>query len=191
MEAFTIAIQKLKKISPEEIANNSGCQFDKQKNFILVFYLNNVCSINVKDFSFAEETFLNSKEKILILHYLANSGNFSETGKLISFSELDAGSFYKPSIESRVYNPITAKYGSSPQEFLNRALLFGTYFPEFGEFSVKITVFPKIHVSIVFYPADDEFPATCKMLFDSGIKNVFDTEDIVVMCEEITEKIVS
>ncbi|MCM8825600.1 MAG: DUF3786 domain-containing protein [Candidatus Omnitrophica bacterium] len=191
MDAIELAIQKLESIAPEEIEKKSGCRWDMQKKVIVVPYLNLYCNISIPDFSFLEP-FINTKEKILILHYLIRSNNsIAETGSLISFSELQAGNIYKPSIESRVYRPLLDKFGSSGEKFLKKAFSLGAEKIELSEFSVKIKVFPKVWIYVVLYLEDEEFPASCQILFDSSIIKIFETEDIVVMCEEITERLIS
>jgi len=190
MNALDFATEKLKTIPPFEIAKNSGCQWNKQEETLVVPYLGRQYHIKASDFSFKEAD-INTREKILIFHYLARSKNISETENLISFSELEAGNIYKPSIEARVYRVLTDKFGSHVEDFLRKARLLGGQETHLGKFSVKIQVFPKICVYFIFYPADDEFPASCQILFDSSIKQLLETEDVVVMCEEITERLVS
>ncbi|MCM8821925.1 MAG: DUF3786 domain-containing protein [Candidatus Omnitrophica bacterium] len=191
MDAIELAIQKLKSIAPEEIERNSGCEWNQRQKIITVPFLNMQCNISISNFSFLE-SFINTKEKILIFHYLVRSkDSIAETGSLISFSELEAGNIYRPSIESRVYKPLLDKFGSSGEEFLKKAFFLGAQKTEMSEFSVKIKVFPKVCIYIVLYPADEEFPASCQILFDSSISQIFETEDIVVMCEEIAERLIS
>lgn len=191
MDAYTFAVEKLKKITIEEIAKNSGCRYLEQQNMLIVPYLNTECFLKLPDFSFVQDENLKTKEKVLILHYLAQSKNIHEDGILISFSELEAGNIYKPSIESRIYKPLTDRFRLSGETFLKNASSLGATKTQHSKYSVRLNVFPKVSIYIIFYPEDDEFPASCQMLFDSSIKNILDTEDIVVICEEITEKLIS
>ncbi|MCM8758598.1 MAG: DUF3786 domain-containing protein [Candidatus Omnitrophica bacterium] len=190
MNALSLAVEKLRKSTLEEIVKKSGVRVDRERNVLLVPYLNKTYFLNLEDFTFQDETSLSTKEKILILRYLSNCNDVLETGNLISFSELEAGNIYKPSIEARIYQPIISRFGSDVGDFLRKTALLGAQHAGIGEFSVKLKVFPKVFIYIIVYPADEEFPASCQILFDSSIKQIFDTEDIVVMCEEITEKIV-
>ncbi|MCM8789269.1 MAG: DUF3786 domain-containing protein [Candidatus Omnitrophica bacterium] len=191
MDALNFALEKLKAIPPDEIEKNSGCGWNKQQRIMIVPYLNIQCSISIPDFSFQKPA-INTNEKILILHYLIKSkNNISETGSLISFSELEAGNIYKPSIESRIYKPLINNFGSSGEEFLKKAFSLGAQQIELSEFSVKLKVFPKVCIYIILYPADEEFPPSCQILFDSSIKGLMEIEDVVIMCEEITEKLIA
>lgn len=191
VDAFGYALEKLKSADPEEIAKNSGCQWNGNERILVIPYLNNFYRLSFSDFSFSGEPPLNTREKILILHYLAGSKNWSETGNLISFSELEAGNIYKPSIEARIYKVLIDRFGASGEEFLKKAILLGAEETKSCKFSVRIQIFPKICIYINFYPADEELSASCQILFDSGIRKVMVTEDIVVMCEEIAEKLIS
>ncbi len=181
MDALDFAIEKLKTIPPCELAMNSGCQWNEKEQILILTYLGRKYSIKIPDFYFLDDADINTKEKILIFHYLARSKNISETGNLISFSELDAGNIYKPSIEARTYKPLTDRFGSQPEELMKRASSLGGQKTDLTEFSLRIQVFPRVCIYIILYPADEEFAATCQILFDSSIKQLMETEDVFVM----------
>lgn len=194
-DALKIAVDKLKKIHPEELVRKSGIKWDKDKQIFSIPYFNKTCSIKYPEIKFINEEELNDKEKILILHYLIGSSaefqksKIKEETKLISFKEIETGEIYFPSIETRVYKPIIEKFGNEPEEFLTKSIKIGGEISDFSKFSVKFQIFPEVSTVFVLYPSDEEFPSSCQVLFNSEIREIFEIEDIVIMCEEIVEKL--
>lgn len=129
--------------------------------------------------------------KILLLHYLIKSIESLPklTGSWISFQELDGGKGYYPTFKKRVIEPIIRKYAKSPEGILNLVERFSAKRIQIADYSVTLEAFAGIPVLITFWKSDEEFSAEANMLFDSSIKEVFPTEDIVVMAELVAKNI--
>ena len=111
------------------------------------------------------------------------------TEKWISFPELDGGKGYLPTFKKRALDPIVRKYGKNPEGLLDIVERFSAKRIPVGDIGVVLEVFPDIPVLITFWKADDEFSAEANMLFDSNIKEIFPTEDIVVMAGFIASSV--
>ncbi len=53
------------------------------------------------------------------------------------------------------------------------------------DFGGRIHGIGELYLTLIYYSGDDEFPAEINILFDSCIKRVFETEDIVVTASRI------
>lgn len=161
----------------------------KQKNqtvFDLIYWNKNYI-LNIAEGKFIPDD-LNEREKILILHYL-NSLPAVKDERLITFKELPTGNIYFSSIYSRVYQPVIEKYGKYPEEFIVKCVKMGG--KKIKENTIEFNIFPEVKYLFELIPEDEEFPAELKVFFNRTTLNIFkQIEDVVIIAEEITEKIV-
>jgi len=177
-DALKIAVEKFKNLNFEDINK--------------IQYLNRQYSVSPD----GEVTCLEKnreateREKIIILHYLAANnlpapGTGKKTGnKLIDFREVPSGNMYYSSFEARVYQPFLNFFGKKPSLFIKASKILEGEQVDFGNVTFKFIVLPEIPVYFILYEEDEEFPAACKVLFDSSIKDYFPTEDIAIICED-------
>jgi len=127
---------------------------------------------------------------ILITHYLIQKlkGLPHIKGEWISFQQLPGGQGYYPSFKKRVIDRIASRFAEHPEALLERAKQFNATKAEVAEFSVNIEIFHRVVVLITLWPADEEFGPQANIHFDQSIKDIFCTEDIVVMSELMVSK---
>lgn len=177
IKAFEIAREKIKSLYANQ-------------EVLKVSYLGKNYIIKLPEVEFINGEELNDREKILILHYLSSIPDRNYDSEFISFKEIKTGNIYYPSIFSRVHNPLIQKFSNSPEKFMEKAISLQAIPISTEKYSVKFHVFPEIHVIITFYPEDEEFPPDVNFLFNSITEKFFNIEDIVIMCEEIVEKLI-
>jgi len=140
------------------------------------------CNIPAKDY-----------QAILILHYLITKlrlGRLPEnTGEWIDFNQLDGGDAYYSVFRKRTINPIITKYGHDPMSLLKVCERLPASIMDVGDASLLITVFEGVNVRITLWKGDEEFGPDANILFDRTIKEIFCTEDIVVLSEYIARSI--
>lgn len=128
---------------------------------------------------------------ILILHYLKKklSGLPPIAGEWISFRQLEGGLGYYPAFKKRVIEPILRKYGSSPAAIFELVERFGAKKIQVGDTSVILDVFDGVPVLITLWRGNEEFGPEANVLFDKSVKDIFCTEDIVILAEFIAHNI--
>ena len=144
-----------------------------------------------KIFSLSCNTLAKDFVGILILHYLAQkikglpvSGN-----QWLTFRELSGVEGYAEAFRKRVIEPIIRKYGNHPEEFkkvLNR--LPGQLYAG-GDVGVILEVFSGVSMLIKLWKQDAEFGPDANIYFDASIKNIFCTEDIVVLAQIVASQL--
>ena len=164
--------EDLAKLKP---ANNLSVKFladeysvDTQARTILSLS----CNIPAKDFV-----------SILVLHYLAQKlkGLPLPTGEWLTFRELSGVEGYYAAYHKRSIEPIIRKYGKNPDALKDIVGRLPAKLSEGGDISLTVEAFANIPVLIKLWFADAEFGADANMYFDRSIKNIFCTEDIVVL----------
>ncbi len=128
---------------------------------------------------------------ILILHYLKRKlrGLPLINGEWISFKQLDGGEGYYPAFKKRVIDPIMRRYGSNPESVLELIERFKAKRIQLADFSIVLDVFDNVPVLITLWRGDEEFGPEANILFDKSIKDIFCTEDIVILAEFVARNI--
>jgi hypothetical protein len=128
---------------------------------------------------------------ILLLHYLAQKLKElpSISGEWISFKQLEGGEGYFPTFKQRVIEPIIRKYGQNPEFLLGLTERFKAKRIQLADISIVLDVFDGVPLLITLWRGDEEFSAEVNILFDKNIKDIFCTEDIVILSEFVAHHI--
>ncbi|MDD5006294.1 MAG: DUF3786 domain-containing protein [Candidatus Omnitrophica bacterium] len=128
---------------------------------------------------------------ILILHYLIQKfkGLPSLSGEWITFRQLEGGQGYYPTFKKRVIGTIARKYSANPDALLELTKRFKAQKADLADVSVVLEIFEKVPMLIELWRADEEFGTEVNVLFDRSIKDIFSTEDIVVLAEFVAHNI--
>lgn len=121
------------------------------------------CNIKARDFT-----------GILLLHYLIKKlkGLPKLTGNWLTFREISGIEGYESAFKERAIDPIIRKLKGIGQD---------------KELTLK--AFEGVPILVKFFKQDDEFSADANIYFDSSIKNIFCTEDIVVLSGMIAARL--
>ncbi|MDP3880384.1 MAG: DUF3786 domain-containing protein [Dehalococcoidales bacterium] len=130
------------------------------------------------------------RDRILILHYFLRAKGTPLSNNLITLRELPEGSGYFPTFFNRTSQPILNHFGKNPALLIDASRGMGGYPADLGDTAVTIKAFTYVPITIVLWRGDDEFPAQGSVLFDATISDYLSTEDIVVLCETITWKLI-
>jgi hypothetical protein len=194
--AYKIAVENLIKLNFVDILDKikySGCNIiDCRENRIEfeIKLFNDIYSITYPDFTFNSKTskVVSLATKIIILHYLENSGPFLKpTGELVSYKHIPGAFNYYPVFQKKSILPLLEKYRTIQDLKTICEKIEGTKM-EMGDFAFKIKVFPKIDIVVIFWEGDEEFSSTLDFLFDSSIKDMLSLEDIVVLAQMLSKR---
>lgn len=185
--AHDVALEKFRKATLEEISEYSGYPIDG--NRIKIEFLDRRFEVDYPSGQFYAETTLNEEisvpTQILILHYLVNRSPAMQTGQLISYKELPGGSIYIQPFTNRAINPLVKTFGFQGSKLIQAAVALGGKVVSLGDAAVVLSVFPKVPITLVIREADDEFPATGNILFDSSAGTILPTEDYAVLASQV------
>jgi hypothetical protein len=59
-----------------------------------------------------------------------------------------------------------------------------------GDVAITINAFSRVPVTIVLQGGDEEFPPTASLMFDSSVPDYLPSQDIRILCEIITWKLI-
>jgi len=194
--AYKLACEQLAKFDNiGQQCFKSGAQYqviDSQK-IIILEYLNQSYQIVFPDIDISlidSEEEVPMRDKILILHYLTQAKGTPITNKVIAFRELPEGANYFPTFSKRAIKPLLDHFGREPKRLIDAAEKLGGHRVDYGDVAVTINAFSYVPITLVLWQGNGEFPPEGSMLFDSTISDYLSTEDINVLCETISWKLV-
>ena len=194
--AYKLACEQLTKLDNiEKQCLKSGSQYqvaNSQKTIILE-YLNQLYQIAFPDIDVLlidSEEKVPIREKILILHYLTQAKGTPITNKLTAFRELPEGTTYFPTFYKRAIKPLLDHFGKEPEQLIDAAEKLGGHKVDYGDVAVTINAFKYVPITLVLWQGSGEFAPEGNILFDSTIADYLSTEDINVLCETISWRLV-
>lgn len=121
---------------------------------------------------------------VLLAHYsLANPTPLC--GRLVKFKDLSGGYAYEGAFNQRAIQPIAEVFGEKPEKLLEAAKLLGGLRLKLGDFSVEVSALKGIPLTFILWAAG-EFPASASIFYDESASNYLPTEDLAVLGELTT-----
>jgi hypothetical protein len=195
--ALDLVISSLSKTpDPLILCQNSGAayQIGKSGQMLKLTFLGQIYLISFPEFIVHQLNQVESvklTDQLLILHYLLTSKGTPPSGKMISFQEFKVGAAYYPSFFLRAIKPLFDHIGETPEILLVKAAEMGGKKNNLGDYSIDIPAFPRIFLTYVIRKGDEEFPASANILFDTTVLDYLPLEDIVILCQSITSRLIN
>ena len=171
---------------------SSGALYSPE--IITLNYLNEIYRINTPS---ADVTFVDSKapvalrDKILILHYFTQAKGTFQTGKQIPYRDLPGGLIYYPTFIKRTIAPISEFFGKEPKLLLGVGKILGGRPGDIGDASLIIDAFTRVPINIILWQGDNELKPEVNLLFDANITDYLTSEDVTIVCENITWRLIN
>jgi len=119
--------------------------------------------------------------------YLALAGRLPAEGRReeVGFADVADARGYLAPFKGRVLAPLIARFGRDPEGFSRSAAALGgeRRAEPAGASAWTVRVFPRVRMTFVIHPADDELAADGQALFERDLFEAFTVEDIVVMAQ--------
>lgn len=195
--AYKLACEQLAKIDDiEQQCHKSGARYQEidSKKVIIIKYLNQSYQITVPNIEISltdSEEKVPIRDKVLILHYLTSAKGNLATNKLITYRELPEGGNYSPTFSKRTIKPLIHHFGKEPQRLVDAAEKLGGHKADYGDVAVTINAFSQVPITLVLWQGDTEFAPEGNIIFDATISDYLSTEDITVLCETITWRLIN
>jgi len=194
--AYKLACEQLAELHEiEQQCLRSGARYQAMdsRKVITIEYLNRSYLITLPDIEISlvdSDEKVPLRDKILILHYFMRAKGTTITNKLIAYKELSQGAHYFPIFSIRAIKPLLDHFGKQPHRLIDAAKKLGGHKADYGDVAATIDAFSNVPITLVLWQGDDEFAPEGSILFDSSISDYLSPEDINVLCETITWKLV-
>jgi hypothetical protein len=127
----------------------------------------------------------------LLVHYIGRATDVSPSGRWIAFAELPDGSVYAQAFHGYTADALVRHLAENP-DALSRAaeLLGGEPLPGMADRAWWFAALPKVPVALLWWDADDEFPARADLLFDSTASSHLPTDGCAVLGSWLTQALI-
>jgi len=194
--AYKLACEQLTKLDNIEqqcLKNGARYQVINSQKTIILEYLNQSYRIVFPDIDISlmdSEEEVPMRDKILILHYFTQAKGTPLTNQVIAYKELPEGTTYFPTFYKRAIKPLLDHFGKEPERLIDAAEKLGGHKVDYGDVAVTINAFSYVPITLVLWQGSGEFAPEGNILFDSTIADYLSTEDINVLCETISWRLV-
>ncbi len=194
-QSFDLASASLKEKDLRERAEKAGAHYEKDQDEerILIPFFSEPYTIRlpqVEVFSPGKKT-VSLVTRALLLHYLLKADGTLPTGKWSSYKDIPGGLLYAGVFGRRVTEPLLKRFGRSARLFREAGTRLGGQLAELGDASFILHAFPRVSLEYVLWEGDDEFPPSAQLLFDSSVDHYLALEDIVVLGQITTGRLIS
>jgi hypothetical protein len=196
-QAFDLACQQIKDLDPRERAEKSGAHFEKgfagEGGRISLSLFNTRYVIELPDLliTSVDKKVVSLVTKIVLLHYLIKADGRPPAGQLVPYKEIPGGMLYAGVFARRAIEPLIPVFGQSPERLLDAGFRLGGLKAKYGDVSFVLRALPRIPMTYILWKGDEEFPATIQLLFEKSVEGYLSLEDIVVVGEMATNRLIA
>lgn len=196
-QAFELACQQIKDLNLRERAEKSGAQFEENPGgkggriSLILFNARYVIDVPDLTITATDKKVISLVTKIILLHYLIKADGRPLSNQLVPYKEIPGGMLYAGVFAKRTVDPLIHVFSQSPDRFLNAGLRMGGRRGEYGDVSFVLPAMPRIPMTYILWKGDEEFPATVQLLFDTSVEGYLALEDIVVLSEMATTRLIA
>lgn len=182
-EMLVVAKERLLKKSPEKIAKDAGVLFDEEKSAFYIESLDKKLELAYPSYEFSEK--IGEWHQLVLLHYLDLADGTSHLGEYMSFSNMKdglvRGTKFDHSSTFELEKFLKDKEVEDVKEICLQ--LHGKIKESKADLTVEFSFFPNCFLLINFWFADEEFPATAKLLIEKNADHYLTIEDAVTVGE--------
>lgn len=176
---LAVARQRLAQHRPEEIAQRTGAALNDGE--LTVTTLGRQVRVRFSDYAVTPP--LSKWHTLTLLHYLDLADGAPLTGQQITFAQHPDGLVRGGGFDRDAENLIRDQLGKlEPEELLRRcAILGGVQEPSNADLCVRFAFLPRYPVWLKLWFADEEFPASGRLLLEKAAPHYLTIEDAVAV----------
>ncbi len=125
----------------------------------------------------------------LLLYYLTTADGTVLTGKWVSFADLPDGRMYNAAFQGYSGDEIVKTFGFDLPAFSSACLKAGGKPAEVGSASFVMQALPNLPLLVTYWLGDEDFPSSCKVLFDSSATHYLPIDGCAIAGSMLTKKL--
>ena len=186
------AKEVLQQRKPSRLMMYSSCEQDAEGDFRLRFfwqeYVISSTDFTVQRAKDGEEP--SSFVQSLILSYLVTADGTTPSRRWIGFRELPGGMFYVQAFRGYTGIRLVRQLGEGIEAFRRAAgNLESKPLDEIGDAGYVFTLLPRIHVAVVYWRGDEEFPSQARVLFEDTAAHYMSTDGLAILGSHLIGRI--
>jgi hypothetical protein len=187
--ALASAQERLRAMDPRQVAEQSAAQWHKgqEGGGLEIAFLNRRYRVELPDAKVIDAGGVEPPlvRRVLILHYLIQAQGKELTRRWVDFRSLPGGLVYYPVFRGRVIARLVRMFGERPKDLIPAAASLGGRAIAMADWAVEIPAFPRVPVVFALWEASEEFAPEGTIMYDDALPAYLETEDAIIVCEEI------
>ena len=180
---------------PELIAARSGVSYlmlGPERGELHVPLWGNVCILSFPELLGynCRDEHLSDFHQALFLYYLITADGAPLTGKWVSFADLPDGRMYNAAFQGYSGDEIVRAYGFDLDGFKAACQTTGGQSVDIGSASFIFQALPKVPLMLTYWLGDEDFPSSCKVLFDESASHYLPIDACALLGSMLTQKVI-
>ncbi|MBU2548430.1 MAG: DUF3786 domain-containing protein [Proteobacteria bacterium] len=146
--------------------------------------LGRTCLVGPGGVRSADQGPLDFTVRIVVAYYILHGGSGESGRKWVSYRDFKDGAFFHATFSQIVENKIATDFSGRPARLRQAGESLGCYLLEAdlgGDICLGFPALPRVPLALVFYDADEDFPASARVLFDETAPRYLDMECLAVL----------
>jgi Domain of unknown function (DUF3786) len=127
---------------------------------------------------------------VLLLYYLTTADGAPQSDKWVSFADLPGGRMYNQAFQGYSGDELSKVFGLDLDDFSNACRSAGGKFVNVGSASCTFQALPRVLLMVTYWLGDEDFPSSCKILFDSSVTHYLPIDVCAILGSNLTQRIV-
>lgn len=179
------------------LADNTHSTFiqpvDGRSEFRLAFWDNEI-TISYPAFEMVDSSSnqsLNPGQQALILYYFHTADGAQPAGEWISFSNLQDGLFYSKAFQGYTGKELAKIFQNDLARFERAASQLKGVPYSLGDAAFEFSLLPKVHLLVVSWLGDEDFPPNYQILFDASVNHFLPTDACAIAGSMLTRRLIN
>ncbi|SDU45386.1 DUF3786 domain-containing protein [Desulfobacula phenolica] len=176
---------------PDTICKKTGCSYDEKNKLFSI----DAWTVQYEVDPGGERIYTKNNQQplhdffeIFLLHYLIEEKTIQPTGEWISEKDMTGGVTFFRGPHDIPTDRIVEKFGNDIDRFGQECEKFSGSRIEMADMAYRFEIFPNIHVALLYWIGDEDFPAEAKILYDSSLLDVFALDVIFALAIAICDR---
>lgn len=126
----------------------------------------------------------------VLAYYLHTSDGAPLTGQWISFADLPDGRVYNQAFQGYSGDELVKAFRLEVEAFRSACERIGGMAALTGDAAYIFHALPRLPLLVNYWCGDDDFPSSCKILFDSSVSHYLPTDVCAILGSMLTRKLV-
>jgi hypothetical protein len=128
-------------------------------------------------------------KQALLLYYFAHSDGTPPAGEWVSFADLPDGRVYSSAFQGYTGDLLAKTFLLDLDAFRSACQKADGVPVPFGDAAFRFRALPRVDLLLVYHLGDEDFPSTCKLLFDAHAGHFLPAEACAVLGSSLAQKV--
>jgi hypothetical protein len=125
----------------------------------------------------------------ILAYYFHTSDGTPVNGEWISFAELPDGRIYNQAFQGYSGDVLARSFGLDVESFKSVCEGCGGTATTQGDAAYLFAALPRLPLLVNYWSGDEDFPSTCKILFDRSVSHYLPTDVCAILGSMLTSKL--